>query len=145
MNTMITLGRDVMENAKIYVRTKAIGTIRNVMSPLTGTISFIFDLVGYILQNPDAWKTRPVVYKKKLLEERTREYLFWFGNRIYACRESITMSAIRGKCRCVPGLRFTLWEPTEEDKKRLKFEKLRRAVGNFECLSPEELRKIKYN
>lgn len=145
MNTMATLGRGVMENAKICVRTQVVKGVGKVMEPLAGTISFMLDLGRYIFQNPDAWKTRHAVYKKELVHESTREYLFRFGGRTYACRESIMTHAIRGKGRCIPSLRFTLREPTEEDYKRLKFEKLRTTVENIECLSPEELRKIKYN
>lgn len=123
MNSMMTLGRDVMENAKIYARTKAIGTIRSVVSPLAGTISFMFDLVGYILQNPDTWKKPFAHYKKELLEERVREYPIKLDGKISVCRESLLIYAIRGRNRRVFDRRMTYRELMPQDLEREDFKK----------------------
>ena len=130
MNTIAILGRDAVENAKIYVRTQAVRAVRNVMSPLAGTISFMLDVLWYAFQNPDAWKTQHAVYKKELVYVTIRKFLIFYDGRTYTCWEESLVYAIRGKSRRKPGQRITYQEPTADDLKELEL---------------EELRKIKYN
>lgn len=127
---MTTLGRGVMENTKICAYRFSVSAVRSVVSPLAGTISFMFDLLGHIFQNPDAWKTRHMVYKKEFIDETVRKFLICYDGRIYACWEGSVVYAIRGRSRRIFKLRITYQEPTLEDFQELEF---------------EELRKIKYN
>lgn len=130
MSALVKAGSGMISSVSQTTRGCMARFVGKVISPFTQTISFLLDLVGYILQDPDAWKIRPMVYKKELVDEEIREYVFELHGRAYVCRERLLVYAIRGKNRRTTGIRFTYWEPTIEDIIRLD-------VG--------ELRKIKYS
>lgn len=130
MNTLVKVGSEMVTNASQFTRTQVVRAVGKVMEPLAGTISFMLDLAGYILQDPDAWKRRLVAHKKELIREDIREYVFESHGRVYGCRERLLVYAIRGKNRRTPDIRFTYWVPTLDD---------------IIHLNVEELRKIKYN
>lgn len=123
MNSITTLGRDVLQSAKIYARAKAAGTIRSVVSPLTGTISFMFDLIVYFSRDPYTWKKPHASNKKEFLEERVREYPVKVDGKISVRRESLLIYAIRGRNRRVFDRRMTYRELIPQDLEREDFKK----------------------
>src|SRR3989344_233743 len=123
MNSMTAPVRGVAENAKKYARNKALETIRSVVSPLAGTISFMFDFVAYLSRDPYAWRTPHSSYKKDVIDEIVREYPKKVGDKIFICRESLPIYAIRGRNRRVLGCHTMYRELIPHDFEREDFKK----------------------